>query len=334
MFSTEFKSIIDVVLRFPTERSCHEYLASRRWSDGVMICPHEGCNGTTADVFKDGIRYKCKCCRRIYTAKTGTMMEASKIPTIKWFVAIYLTLHKKGISSIQLSKDITVTQKTAWFILQRLRAVFGNEIDVQLEGTIASDETFVGGKNKNRHWDKKVEHNQGRAFIDKTPVLGLLQTEERHFVEREHKVIPGKIVNEKIIDKHAYVKCWTIKDTKTVSIQPLVRSNVVIGSIIVSDEWMAYNGLSDSYQHEVVDHGRKQYVNDSGYTSNAMECGWKHLKLTIQATHHWVSRKHQDRYVQEFSFRYNYRHLAAQQQIDHAISNMAIRLKYKDLIAA
>ncbi|WP_255486793.1 IS1595 family transposase [Mucilaginibacter sp. SP1R1] len=253
------------------------------------------------------------------------MMEASKISTIKWFISIYMALHKKGISSIQLAKDISVTQKTAWFILHRLRAVFGNEIDVKLEGTIASDETFVGGKNKNRHHDKKVANSQGRAFIDKTPVLGLLQTEVRHYVEREHKIIPGRTVKEKIIDKHAYVKCWTINDTKTASIQPLVRTNVIPGSIVVSDEWFAYKGLNDVYQHEVVDHGRKQYVNDSGYTSNAMECGWKHLKLTIQATHHWVSRKHQDRYVQEFSFRYNYRHLGAQQQIEQAISNMNIR---------
>lgn len=332
--STEFKSIIDVVLRFPNEKSCHQYLASRRWADGVMVCPHDGCEGSSAYVFKDGIRYKCKCCKRIYTAKTGTMMEASKIATIKWFMAIYLTLHKKGISSIQLSKDISVTQKTAWFILQRLRAVFGNEIDVPLEGTIASDETFVGGKNKNRHKDKKVAHSQGRSFIDKTPVLGLLQTEVRHYVEREHKVIPGRTVKEKIIDKNARLMCWTIKDTKTATIQPLIRANVVAGSIVVSDEWFAYKGLNDTYQHEVVDHGRKQYMNDSGFTSNAMECGWKHLKLTIQATHHWVSRKHQDRYVQEFTFRYNYRHLTAQKQIEQAISNMAIRTKYKDLIAA
>ncbi|MBE9583391.1 transposase [Mucilaginibacter sp. JRF] len=89
----------------------------------------------------------------------------------------------------------------------------------------------------------------------------------------------------------------------------------------------------NAYQHEVVDHGRGQYVNDNGYTSNAMECGWKHFKLTIIATHHQVSRKHLNKYVQEFAFRYNYRHLGSQQQIDCVIANMECRLKYKDLVA-
>lgn len=331
--ATEFKTIIDVVTRFPTEKSCQQYLASRRWADGVMLCPHEGCGHDKAYVYKDGIHYKCKSCKLKYTARTGTFMEASKLPTIKWFCALFMVMHKKGISSIQLAKDIGVQQRTAWFLLHRLRAALGNEPERQLEGVIASDETFIGGKNKNRHYDKKVANSQGRAFIDKTPVLGLLQTEVSHIVERPNKVEPHKTVKEKVIDKHAYVKCWTVSNTQTSSIQPLVRANVTHGSIIVSDEWSAYKGLNDVYQHEAVDHGRKQYVNDNGYTSNAMECGWKHLKLTIQATHHWVSRKHQDRYVQEFSFRYNYRHLSLQPQFDQFISNMNGRLKYRDLVA-
>lgn len=164
---TEFKTIIEVVTRFPTERSCHEYLASRRWADGVMICPHGDCGHEHAYVYKDGIRYKCKKCKLIYTAKTGTFMEASKLPTIKWFVSLYLVMHKKGISSIQLSKDVGVQQRTAWFILHRLRAALGNTIDVELDGVVQLDETFVGGKNKNRHADKKVKNSQGRSFKDK-----------------------------------------------------------------------------------------------------------------------------------------------------------------------
>ncbi|MBE9583390.1 IS1595 family transposase [Mucilaginibacter sp. JRF] len=241
--ATEFKTIIDVVTRFPNEKSCHQYLASRRWSDGVMYCPHNGCNGTQAYVFADGIRYKCKCCKRLYTAKTGTFMEASKISTMKWFVALYLVLHKKGVSSIQLSKDIGTTQKTAWFILQRIRETCSNEAPEQLEGTIATDETFVGGKNKNRHHDKKVKQSQGRSFKDKTPVLGLMQTEQRHYIKREHKVIAGRTVIEKIIDKHARLKCFTVANTKTGTIQPIVRNVVKPGSTIVSDEWSAYTGL-------------------------------------------------------------------------------------------
>jgi transposase-like protein len=332
MIPTQFKTVLDLAVRFPDDKSCHQYIAAQRW-DGVLECPFSGCENDKAYVFKDGIRYKCTKCLRIYTAKTGSFMEGSKLPLIKWIFAMFFVTHKKGISSIQLGKDVGVTQKTAWFMLQRIREGLSNGPEEQLEGVIASDETFVGGKNKNRHHDKKVANSQGRSFIDKTPVLGLIQTEVKRYVEREHKIIPGRMVKEKIIDKQAVLKCWVVTDTKAASIQPLVREAVKHGSIIVSDEWPAYNGLSDNYQHEVVDHGRKQYVNENGFSSNAMECGWKHFKLTIQATHHWVSKKHLNRYTQEFVFRQNNRNFGLQDQINCIIKTMNVRLKYKDLVA-
>jgi transposase-like protein len=121
---TKFKSIHDLVLAFPDERSCHQYLGGQRWEYGVVECPH--CEHDCAYVFKDGIRYKCTKCRKIYTAKTGTFMGGSKLPTIKWFIAMYLIMHKKGISYTQLAKDINVTQKTAWFVLHRLRYALGH----------------------------------------------------------------------------------------------------------------------------------------------------------------------------------------------------------------
>ena len=335
--STEpkYKTVIDLVKEFPDERSCHQYLASQRWDSGEITCPHENCGHNQAYVFADGIRYKCKKCNTLFTAKTNTFMESSKLPSVKWLVAMYMVMHKKGISSVQLSKDIGVTQKTAWFVLQRIRWALGfDNKDVQLEGTIACDETFVGGKNKNRHHDKKVANSQGRAFIDKTPVLGLLQTEVNHYIERPHKVIPGRTVNEKIIESDAVLKCWVIPNTKAEAIQPLLRGIVKQDSIVVSDEWHAYKGLNDVYQHEVVDHGRKQYVNDAGYTSNAMECGWSGFKRSIIGIYHQVSKKHLNKYVNEFTYRYNYRHLAVQQQIEGVIGNMVCRLKYKELIAS
>jgi transposase-like protein len=329
---TEFKTILDLVTKFPDEKSCHQYLAAQRW-EGLLECPFNGCESEKAYIFTDGIRYKCCKCKKIFTAKTGSFMEASKLPTIKWFLAMFFVSHKKGISSIQLGTDLGVTQKTAWFMLQRIREGLGNGPDVQLEGVIASDETFCGGKNKNRHHDKKVANSQGRAFIDKTPVLGLMQTEVNHIIERPHKIIPTRVVKEKIIDKPAVLKCWVIPNTKGSVIQPLVRANVKPGSIIVSDEWWAYSGLSDAYQHEIVDHARKQYVNDNGFSSNAMECGWKHFKLTIVATHHWVSRKHLNKYTNEFVFRQNNRNLGLQDQINGIIKTMNFRLRYKDLVA-
>lgn len=126
MIDKKFKSIIDLVRVFPDEKSCHQYLAYQRW-EGVMVCPHEGCGNDRAYVYKDSIRYKCTKCKRNYTAKTGTFMEGSNLSTIKWLMAMYLVLHKKGVSSVQLAKDIDTTQKTAWFVLQRIRWAFGNE---------------------------------------------------------------------------------------------------------------------------------------------------------------------------------------------------------------
>lgn len=219
----EFNTLIDLIRVFPNEKSCHQYLAHQRW-EGDISCPH--CSHEEYYVFADGIRYKCKKCNRKFTAKTDTFMENSNVETVKWIMAMYLVMNKKGISSIQLGKDIGVTQKTAWFMLQRIRWALGNEEEEQLEGTVLADETFVGGKNKNRHHDKKVKNSQGRSFKDKTPVLGLMEQQESHIIERPHKVIPDRTVSEKVIDKESNVKCFVVPNTSRHNIQPIVKSNV------------------------------------------------------------------------------------------------------------
>jgi len=306
--ATEFKTIIDVVLRFPTEKSCHQYLASRRWSDGVISCPHAGCNSEQAYVFTDGIRYKCKCCKKIFTAKTGTMMEASKIPTLKWFMAIYLTLHKKGISSIQLGKDIGVTQKTAWFILSRLRVVLGNEAVELMDGVIEVDETFVGGAARFKHKKKRIKYQPGRGWNDKTPVLGILQR-------------GGKM------------RAMVIPDVLMLTLKKAIYPRVKGGSVLMTDGYMSYRPLALAYDMKSVDHGRGHYV-DGDIHTNTIEGAWSQFKKTLKATYHKTTRKHLQKYVDEFVFRYNYRNLNAQQQIECVIKNMEYRLRYKDLIAA
>lgn len=150
----DFDSLLEVYDYFTDEKKCLDYLATQRWV-GEVICPHYEHNKVYA--FSDNKRFKCAKCRQQFTAKVGTIFEDSKIAMRKWYVAIYLvTSHKKGISSHQLAKDLKVTQKTAWFMLQRIRFGLGtNEDMTKLKGTIELDETFVGGKNKNRHKDKK-----------------------------------------------------------------------------------------------------------------------------------------------------------------------------------
>lgn len=305
----QFSTLIDLVKVFPDERSCHGYLAEQRWG-GCMECPYHDCDGTEAYMFRDGIRYKCKSCKRIYTAKTGTFMEASKLPTIKWIMAVYLVLHKNGISSVQLSKDIGVTQKTAWFVLHRIRQGFANAAPDKLEGTVLADETFVGGKNKNRHRDKKVRNSQGRSFRDKTPVLGLMG-----------------------YGKTTTVKCIVIGDTKVATIQPIVKGVVSKGSHLVSDEWSAYEGMGNLYTHAIVDHGRGRYATDDGYSTNALEGFWSQAKRSIHGTYIRPTGKHMEKYFNEFTFRHNHRDLNIQGQIGTFVSNMEGRIKYRELTA-
>jgi len=329
-----FKSIFDLLARFKDEKSCHTYLASRRWADGELTCPHDGCNYPKAYVFKDGITYKCASCRKKFTARTGTVFATSNIPLQKWFMAMYLLMHKKGISSIQLSKDLGITQKSAWFLLHRLRHALGmDNKDVALDGQVQLDETFVGGKNKNRHHDKKVAKAQGRAFIDKTPVMGMIRKEESIIIERPHKVIAGRTVKEKVITRPSLVKCFVVANTKAETLQPIIYQNIEPGSIVVSDEWFGYRGLERDYNHQVVDHGRKQYVNNEGFSSNAMENHWTQFKLGIISTYMGVSRKHLLKYANEFTFKSNYRNLAVDSQFDAIVRNIDVRLKYKELIA-
>ncbi len=194
-------------------------------------------------------------------------------------------------------------------------------VDVKLSGIVQADEAFIGGKNKNRHWDKKVKNSQGRSFKDKTPVLGLLQQEEYEYVERPHKKITGRTVRDKIITRRGRLFCKVIPDTKGKHIRPIVYQMVERGSILVSDEWQGYNGLDGTYQHEIVNHIAKQYVNEAGFTSNAVENRWSILKRMIIGTYHKVSRKYLQRYVDELVFRQNNRHLKGYELLAAAMQN-------------
>ena len=173
MINTDFKTILDLIKTFPDEQSCINHLKSLRWADDNVISPFN----ESSKVYKcANNRYRCKETGKYFNVKTATLFDNSKIELQKWFLAIWLaTSHKKGISSIQLSKDIGVTQKTAWFMLQRIRNCFGFDNDNNLSNEVEVDETYVGGKNKNKHNAKKVEGTQGRSVKDKAPVFGMVE---------------------------------------------------------------------------------------------------------------------------------------------------------------
>lgn len=328
----QLNSILQVSDYFSKQENCITFLINQRWN-GVVKCPH--CQSEKVYITNRG--YKCgyKACLKKFSVTTGSVMENTKLPLRYWLMGIYFaTAAKNGVSAAELSRHLNITGKTAWFLLQRIRTMFAIKAPELLEGTIQLDETFVGGKNKNRHADKKVKNSQGRSFKDKTPVMGMLQQEVSETIERPHKLIAGRTVKEKHIISNSVLRCHVVPDTKRESLQPILRASIKANSIVVSDEWHAYTGLNDTYHHYVVDHAAKQYVNEGGYTSNALEGSWSIFKKAIIGTHHKVSRKHLHLYCNEFVFRYNTKVDKDIVRFTEAVSMVGNgRLTYKALVA-
>lgn len=310
-YKIQFKNILEMLTKLPDEKSCREYLEHMRWA-GKPCCSH--C-GYKKKVYKLNVKgeftglYKCALCRKRFTVKVGTIFEGSHISLQKWLYAIFIfSSHKKGISSHQLAKDLSLTQKSAWFMLGRIRLILEPKGEqVKFSGVTTMDESFVGGKNKNRHRDKKVEQSQGRSYKDKTPVFGIMNN--------------GLLITR------------VIPDTKAKTLKPIIRELVEQGSIIVSDEWKGYWGLKKEFDHVVVNHMRKEYVNGN-YSTNDVENFWSHLKRGIYGIYHKVSREHLHRYTAEFTYRFNMRDLNEVARFEHTIKNTEnLRLPYKTLIS-
>ncbi len=173
MINIEFNTILELIQAFPDEQTCIDHLESLRWPNSEVVSPFD----SSSKVYKcANNRYRCKNTGKYFNVKTATLFDNTKVKLQKWFLAIWLaTSHKKGISSIQLSKDIGVTQKTAWFMLHRIRNCFGFDNDNDLSNEVEVDEAHIGGNNKNKHASKKTKNTQGRSTKDKTPVLGMVE---------------------------------------------------------------------------------------------------------------------------------------------------------------
>lgn len=303
MINHEFNSILELMQAFPDEQSCIDHLEALRWN-GYVISPFD----PLSKVYKcKNNRYRCANTKKYFNVKTGTLFDNTKVPLQKWFLAIWLiTCHKKGVSSLQLARDIDVTQKTAWFMLQRIRKCFGIENDNHLDNDVEIDETYIGGKNKNRHSDKKVEQSQGRSVKDKIPVVGM--------VERKGKLNAKKVDN-----------------VQAPSLTKEIIQNVRRTARLHTDEWMGYRGVSKLYEHSIVKHGVGQYVDGNIYT-NTIEGFWSLLKRGILGIYHSASRKHLQNYVDEFVFRYNTRHYEESERFNLLLSNTEVRTTYKGLI--
>ena len=307
-----FSSFVGMMAALPDDASCRTYLESKLWDNGTPTCPHCGLIDaahyklTAKGEFKG--MYKCKSCKQRFNILVKTMFEGSHIGLRTWFIAIYIfSLHKKGISSHQLASDLSITQKSAWFMLSRIRNAFKQEIPTEkIDGLFHADETYVGGKNKNKHADKKVEGSQGRSLKDKTPVFGLMQTGGQVYTS----VVPN---------------------TQAATLKPIIESMVAKGAIIVTDEWTAYKGLSKNFGHVVINHQENEYVRGAFHNNN-IEGFWSQMKRGIYGIYHQVSPKHLNKYCDEFSFRYNSRKASVNDKFDFSLEN-STRLTYKALIA-
>lgn len=277
---TEFKNIIEVLDYFKDEETCKKLLELQRWG-GKPICPHCGCD----KVYRTNRGYRCsdKTCFKKFSVTVGTIFENSKIKLRLWFTAIYIcTSNKKGVSSHQLSRDLGVTQKTAWFILQRVREMLKENAPQLLNDIVEIDETYVGGKARNKHaWQRKLIRERGTGYIDKTMVFGILQRKSKvltHVVSRND----GNVL------------------------KPIIRNIVENGTIVMTDGFGAYAGLDKDYQHEVINHHKGEYFRE-GFHTNTIEGFWSILKRGIVGIYHHVSPEHLHRYCNEFSYRYNTR---------------------------
>ena len=293
---TKFNSLIAMTMYFNNEETCRNAIIEARWGIGDnqdIVCPycgHHHCK-TRADR-----KFRCPHCRRNFSCRVGTIFEDSNLPLVKWFIAMYLiSSHKKGISSCQLARDINVTQTTAWYMLHKVRKLYGQDSMESFGGEIECDEVYIGGKEKWKHQSMRTPHTQGRSTKTKTPVFGMMRRAETMDENGKSEFM-------------SYVRAMVVKDTNRDTLLPIISRFVDEGSMVFTDELNSYNHLVDmGYDHKICNHGALQYVVDGEVYTNNIEGFWPHFRRMITGCYHDVSDEHLQSYIDKAVYRWNTR---------------------------
>lgn len=320
-----FKSLLQLFDYFKDEKTCFEFLEQQIW-DGIPACPHCGSihvytrKHRSKSPSKQGINeYKCAepACNVNFTATVGTIFESSKLPLRKWYGAIWLcATSSKGISSVNLAKQLDITQKTSWFVLSRIREMFARANPELLNGMVEVDETYIGGKERNK--SKKVRAaNKAHS------------TKSRHAYP-----VDTKIAVLGILQRNGEIRVQPMVDASKETLLPILAENISKDATVVTDGLPAYRRLNDEYKlHIIINHANDEWVKGQ-YHTNGVEGFWGIFKRGIVGVYHQISPKHIKRYCDEYSYRYNTRNNSSVDKFAEAVSRVTkARITYTQLTA-